>query len=81
MLGLHCLHVVNPCGLTLVSGFPPVVVLLLHLLELLLPHLLVSHCEVFVESVLLCTNEANVSKRLLGMCLPETKWDEVGSGL
>ena len=68
-------------GLALKSRLHPVVKLLLNLLILLMPHLLVDYCEVFFESFLLCTNEANVSKGLLGMCLPETKWDEVGSGL
>ena len=81
LLGLHRFHVVKPCGLALVSLLSQVVVLLRNLLELLLPHLLVGDSEVLVESVLLCMKKAIVSKELLGICLPEMKWVESGSGL
>ena len=57
LLGLHCFHVVKSRSLTFVSFLSQIVMLLLNLLELLLPHLLVSYSEVFVESVLFCIDQ------------------------
>ena len=52
LLSFHRLHVFKPLDLTVESILSTCVMFLLHLLELLLPHLLVSDCEILVESVL-----------------------------
>ena len=56
LLSLHLLHVFKPLDLTVESILSACVMLLLHLLELLLPNLLICDCEILIESILLYSN-------------------------
>ena len=62
LLGFIALHRVKSLYFSLESILPAGIMHSLFLLKLLLPHSLVCHCEILVESVLLYINDCTVSK-------------------